>query len=262
MTAREMKIGRPLSRIGPTALLLAFVAVSLGAFSAVGYCVGRNTPTDLRFLEPRRAPTADEAGIALPLEYSLQTDERNDVIFVGDSTCRGGIDPAEFERLSGLRAYNLGSQGRAGAVAFVLTANAYMSRHPALRAVVYCISPVVFDFTSKQDDKLRERLLANYGPEVPGVVPWTESIPYFVKRGSVTVLGTPSAWMARSEDVRDVPLVGLETDTYWTAGQRLRESRGFGRFPGAHHRKCSARKTSGSCRKERRCKCPTNGPKV
>ncbi len=41
----------------------------------------------------------------------LRSNEINDVIFLGDSTCHDGIDPVLFERnLSQLRAYNLGSQ--------------------------------------------------------------------------------------------------------------------------------------------------------
>lgn len=111
--------------------MLAWVSVTLCMFSALGYFVGRNTPAELRFLEPRRAPTMDEAIITYPVEYSLRSQEKNDAIFVGDSTCRSGIDPAEFERLTGLRAYNLGSQGKAGPMAYTLTAMAYLSKHPA-----------------------------------------------------------------------------------------------------------------------------------
>ncbi|HXY33138.1 MAG TPA: hypothetical protein VEI07_02860, partial [Planctomycetaceae bacterium] len=71
--------------------------------------------------------------------------------------------------------------------------------------VVYCISPVVFDFGHTRDDSMRDRLLANYGPEVPGLFPWTQSILYFIQRGSVTALGAPWAWIAgRREDVREV----------------------------------------------------------
>jgi hypothetical protein len=232
----EMKSGKRWHRIGPMLLLLAFVAGTLCTFSTIGYCVGRNTDTDLRFLEPRRAPTVDEAVIAYPIEYSLRSDEKNDVIFLGDSTCRCGIDPASFERLTGLRAYNLGSQGRAGAMAFVLTARAYLSNHPAPRIIVFDVSPVVWDLTDDwHDGRMQVRFLSNYGPEVPGVIPRHESLLYFVKRGSLAVVAAPSTLIAgRTADVRGLPLVGFETETYRSLEQRTRESRGFGRFPGLH----------------------------
>ena len=220
-------------------LLLIFVAGALGAFSAVGYCIGRNTESELRFLEPRRAPTVDEAAIAYPIEYALRSNERNDVIFLGDSTCRCGIDPVEFERLSGLHAYNLGSQGRAGPTAFVLTLKAYLSNHPSPKVVVFSLSPLVWDLTDAwHDGGMQRRFLANYGPEVPGVVPWNESWPYFVKRGSLTALASPSTWIrGRGEDVRDLPLHGLESYTYRSLERTTRELRGFSRLPGLHFAK-------------------------
>ena len=43
-----------------------------------------------------------------------------DVVFLGDSTCRCSIDPAVFQKASGLSAYNLGSMGALGADGFQL----------------------------------------------------------------------------------------------------------------------------------------------
>jgi len=217
--------------------MLALVAGSLGAFSTLGYCVGRNTETDLRFLEPRRSPTVDEAVIALPIEYSLRSSENNEVIFLGDSTCRCGIDPVEFERVSGLRAYNLGSQGKAGPMAFVLTVKAYLLKHPPPQIVVFSLSPLVCELAGDwRDTRMQDRLLANYGPEVAGLIPRKESLLYFVKRGSVAALAAPSTWIGGpQEDVRDFPLVGLESYTYRSLGRTTRDSRGYGRLPGLHH---------------------------
>jgi hypothetical protein len=232
-----MNISKRWRRIGPMLLLLAFISGTLVALSTLGYCVGRNTETDLRFLEPRRAPTVDEAAIAYPIEYSLRSNETNDVIFLGDSTCRCGIETQRFEELSGLRAYNLGSQGKAGPMAFVLTAKAYLLKHPLPQIVVLCISPVVSDLGGYSGDaKMQARLMASYGPEVAGLVPPIESLIYFVKRGSLTALAAPSNWsIGHNEDVRDVPLGGLEADSYRSLQLKMRESRGYSRLPGAHH---------------------------
>src|SRR5580704_11538747 len=225
-----MKIDNGWHRIGPMLLMLAFVGAMLGVFSTLGYCVGRNTESDLRFLEPRRPPTVDEAAISYPIEYSLRTNEKNDVIFLGDSTCRCGIDPAEFKRLSGLRAYNLESQGKAGPMAFVLTVKAYLLKHPTPRIVVFSLSPLVCELAGDwRDARMQDRLLGNYGPEVAGLIPRHESLLYFIKRGSLTALAGSSALIAgRQEDVRDRPLSGLESHTYRSLDRTTREKRGYG----------------------------------
>ncbi len=224
-------------RIVPTLGLLVVFSVVLGLLSAVAYSVGRRTESDLRFLEPRRAPTLDEACIAYPIEYSLRSNEDNQVIFLGDSTCRCGIDPAEFERLSGLRAYNLGSQGKAGPQSFALTVRAYLSNHPAPQFVVLSISPLVCELAGdRRDAKMQERLLASYGSEVPGILPWSESLFYLIKRGSLNAWSCGSASIGRRDnDVRDFPLAGLEAYTYRSLERITRESRGYGRLPGFHH---------------------------
>jgi hypothetical protein len=234
---REANSGRPRPRLLSTLMILAIVTATLGVLCVVSYCVGRGTESDLRFLEPRRAPTEDEACIAYPIEYSLRSKEKNEVIFLGDSTCRCGIDPTEFERLSGLHAYNLGSQGKAGALAFVLTAKAYISKHPRPQMVILAISPVVCEMDGDwRDAKMRDRLLANYGPEVTGLIPLSESLSYFIKRGSLAAWAAPSSLIAgRHDDVRDLQLIGLNADTYRSLERRTRESRGYGRLPGLHH---------------------------
>jgi hypothetical protein len=226
-------------RITLAALVLGLTAGTCGLLSVSAYRLGRNTESDLRFLEPRRPPTVDEAVIALPIEYALRSDERNDVIFLGDSACRCGIDPVEFTRSTGLRAYNLGSQGRAGPMAIVLTAKAYLLRHPPPKIVVLCVSPIGWDMsTDRRDDGMRARLLANYGPEVEGLVPWNKRVLYFIKRGSLAASAARSVlFTGPPDDVRDFPLVGLEGDTYRTLERRTRESRGYGRLPGLHHAK-------------------------
>jgi hypothetical protein len=227
-------------RLGSAALVLVLAAVTLCLLSAVGYCVGRNTESELRFFELRRTPTADEACVVCPIEYALHSNERNDVVFVGDSTCRCGIDPAHFERESGLVAYDLGTQGRLGPMGFWIIAKAYLSKHPPPQVVVVCMSPVAFEYSAAEiADKMRAtfqaRFEANYGPEVPGLVPRKESLLYFVKRGSVAVWSAARACRTgRQKDVRDIPLFGARTATFRIFQQQMRESRGYYALPGPH----------------------------
>jgi hypothetical protein len=238
---RRIKSGH---RIISTALVLAVGAVIPALLSAVGYCIGKNTESDLRFFEPRRPPTLDEACVACPIEYALRSNEENDVIFVGDSTCRVGIDPTRFEQATGLRAYNLGSEGGIGPTGFLITAKAYLSRHPRPRIVVLSMSPIGFEGGANEiAERLRSSMLdrfeANYGPEVPGLIPWSESAGYFAKRGSL------AAWMAFSgfvagkrddggaRDIRDIPL-SERPFSFRGYQQFVHKRRGYVPLPGLH----------------------------
>jgi hypothetical protein len=220
-------------------LVLVVGAATLSLLSAAAYCVGMNTESELRFFEPRRAPTSDEAIIACPIEYALRSNEKNDVVFVGDSTCRSGVDALSFERLSGLRAYNLGSQGRLGPMGFLITAKAYLSRHPHPQIVVFCMAPVAFERSAIEiadimGSTMQARFEANYGPEVPGLIPRTESVRYFIKRGSLAAGSATSTFFTGSdEDIRSAPISEL-SETYRMYQHRMHESRGYWPLKGLH----------------------------
>jgi hypothetical protein len=233
------KRGTRRQKIAAISLMLALVLATFGALCAASYRAGRSIESDLRFLEPRRAPTLDEALIAYPTEYALRSNEKNDVIFLGDSTCRCGADPARFEQLTGLRAYNLGSQGNAGPKGFLITAKAYLLHHPPPQIVVLCLSPVAFDVGAAEMGRrlpspIPTRFEANYGPEVPGVVPLEESLRYFIKRGSLSLWSETISPAPVSKDVRDLPLSGLETETFRTAQPKIHGIRGFCVISGVH----------------------------
>jgi hypothetical protein len=234
------KSGSRRQRIAPILLMLALVVATLGGLSGASYRAGKNTESDLRFLDPRRAPSVGEAVVAYPIEYALRTNERNDVIFVGDSTCRCGVDPAAFERVSGLSAYNLGSVGPVGPMGFLITAKAYLLKHPRPRIMVLCVAPVAFEIGAAETDRrvparLPTRFEANYGPEVPGVIPLEQSLRYFIQRGSLNFYSWIFLRTGRGEsDVRDLPVIGLETETFRTGQRKTREARGFGPLPGLH----------------------------
>ncbi len=160
----------PLPHSIKASLLTMFTAITaLGVIIPVFAYVGTHTETDLRFLEPRRAPTFDEAVIALPIEYAVHSTEYNDVIVLGDGTGRSCFNPKHFEELSGLKAYNLSQIGKAGPMGFYLVASAYLRHHPKPKAIFLCLSPFVFQLGAKQTGGLlASRFLANYGLESAG----------------------------------------------------------------------------------------------
>jgi hypothetical protein len=209
-------------RIRPTLLIVAIVPGMAAPLALASYCVGRRVDPELCFLDPRRAPTVDEASIAQPINYTLRSHEVNTVVFLGDSTCRTGVDP----RSLGIPAYNLGSLRGLGPSGFLLTLKAYLGRHAKPGAVVLVATPFCFEVDpSSLDGELSGRVSASYGPEV-GSVSMLEAIVFVTKRGAASIL--------QGSDVRDRPLVGLERETYRSLESKMRETRGFFGLPGLH----------------------------
>jgi WD40 repeat protein len=218
-------------RIKLPLLIMLMLMTAVGLIIPVFAYVGTQADTDLRFLEPRRAPTFDEAIIALPIEYALHSDEYNDVIVLGDSTGRYCFNPQHFEELSGMKAYNLSQMGKAGPMGFYLVAGAYLRHHPKPKAIFLCLSPFAFQVGTKQKAGLvASRFLANYGPEVPGFVPFYKSVEFFAKRGTLQTWRTVQlALGSRLVDPRDLPMFSKrKTDeTYHEFQTRLAEGRGY-----------------------------------
>jgi hypothetical protein len=126
----------------------------------------RADSTDLQFLLPGRAPTVTEAFSAIPIEYCLRSDERNDVVVFGESACRAGVDSLRLEELTGLRTPNLGSVGSLGPGGQLITAKAYFSKHPAPKIVLLCVLPVSFEIAT--DEPVTARFERIYGPAAEG----------------------------------------------------------------------------------------------
>jgi hypothetical protein len=176
--------------------------------------------SDLRFLNSSRAPTVDEAMISCPVEYALRSTEQNDVIFLGGSSCRCGIDPSCLGRLRG---FNLGSHVGLAPDGIFATAKAYLLNHPAPKVVVLCLSPITFDFQA--DDQwavsMTSHFLLNYGGQCGKAPPLGKSAEYFVRRGFAAILER------NKPDLRDMPLTGQEGDTYRTFRTGFLNNRGF-----------------------------------
>jgi hypothetical protein len=212
---------------------MAAVGISFCVFSAAAYCVGRATASELRFLSPLRAPTYEEASIGHVFEYALRSTEHNDVIFVGHSSCKHGIDPILFEKLTGLSSYNLGTQATSGPPGIVLSTKIYLLQHPKPKVVVLCLIPHAFDAFG--EGRCQDQIVASYAPELSLTLAAPGTIPYFVKHGAV------SSWLAArslvgisNKDVRERSFIGHPEETYRTVEASTRLRRGFIPRPGEH----------------------------
>ena len=160
-------------RLGPTLFVLAAI-LGVGAVLCVtAFCVGRRYERFLRLSSP---PDGSEAVAAIPIEYALNSSEYNDVIFVGDSAPLYAIDPKCFQELTGLKAYNLASFRPVSIYGYLVTLQAYLSRHPAPRLIVLCVSPEVPGESDVERDIARRfvrvygRRIANKNPAVSAIV--------------------------------------------------------------------------------------------
>jgi hypothetical protein len=237
MATRAAGLGNRCLRISPTLLVLACTTLMVGILVFVTYRWGAATDTEMRFLFTWLAPDIDDASALCPVEYALRTTDRNEVIFLGDSTCHTGVDPARFERLTGLSAYNLGSLRGIGGAGFVITAKAYLLHHPKPRALVLCVTPTCFEVEAGTvGGPLSGQFVSNYGPEVAEFVPLIERVSYFSKRGVWSVWPRIDGAKERmhGQDVRDVPLRRYKIETYHSLQRKMRESRGFFALPGSH----------------------------
>jgi|SRR5580704_13898354 hypothetical protein len=207
-------------------LIVSCVALAmLATTSVIAYCAGRSIDTELRFLTPGRAPTPEEASVIYPIEYALHTTERNDVILIGDSTCRHDVDPA----LMGMPAYNLGVMGMTGPQVDLVTLRTYLARHPSPKAVVLCISAYAFEQGNNCPEAkgVGERFVKNYASVADAVS--FSAVPLLIQRGAASVGQSAT----NGPDVRDLPFLDarIKGETFRTLQAKLRDARGYWRLP-------------------------------
>ncbi len=209
------------TRIGVSAFAVGSLAVAFALMLLVACLAAVLTDRDLRFLDPYRQPSIDEAMVVCSMEHAIGASEPNDVIFLGGSSFRCGIDPRQLP----MTGYNLGSHAGLQPQAILLTLKGYLSNHPAPKVVALCLGPISFDF--RDDDEwangITARFVADYGRPLGEPVPIFDTVERFVRRGfgSLVTFGKP--------DPRGQHLRGDERYTYWSYRAKVEGARGF--FP-------------------------------
>jgi hypothetical protein len=214
-------------RIRASLLSLSAITAFALAFGVSTYLVGTQWN---QFMRPDRPAGLTEATAVIPINYAFTSHEKNDVIILGDSCPQSGIDPVYFEELTGLRAYNLASIGFLGIDGIFVTAQAYLSNHPAPRVIVLSLGPVTLsnDFVHRE---FSEQFVRVYGRKT-GFASSDEGYLEPIKRGADIVRSFASACAcARRYDYRDDKLYGKPGDTFATLERRLLKQRGYDRLP-------------------------------
>jgi hypothetical protein len=239
MTFRSRVYLQASPRLALTAATLAVAFLTVTMLAVVTSLLGENYRADPPFLDPFRPPTRDEAMLIYPAEYALKSTEYNDVVFLGDSTCRCSIDPAEFQQASGLSAYNLGSMGALGLEGYRLILQLYLRHHAKPRAAVLAVTPDDFDAELPAAfGATPHRFRWAYGPhfgETLRLPEDLESVEYFARRGVGVGLTLWANRLAkRPFEPRGEFLQGENKHTYRSLEWKIRQSRGFWALAGKH----------------------------
>jgi len=228
-------------RIRPSLVVFAVIVGSVAAFAMSAQYIGRHHE---RFMKISQPPSGEEVLAAIPIEYALTSTEYNDVIFLGDSAPLHAIDPIYFEGLTGLKAYNLASIRPVSINGFLLTAQAYLSRHPAPRVMVLCVSPEI-PGAPDVERVLARRFVRVYGREIGATNSAVDSIvksvvnadgyDVQVRRGMSVVRDYAAQFGSTSRhDFREDLIEGSTEETFNTLERKLRDNRGQYKARGLH----------------------------
>jgi hypothetical protein len=207
-------------RIRASILALVTAAVAVASLAGISYLKCAAMDSELRFLQPYRPPTIDEALICCSIDYAQRSDDANEVMFLGASSCRCGIDP---KRVRDVHSYNLGSVNF-GHDGILVLARACLRRPKGLKAIVLCLTPTMVDSQPNEYCRpIHDHFLLSYD-EARGATALAEKAAYYVKRGTAALL-------PRAGDPRDLPLQG-SSGTYRTFKKALADYRGYSPLPG------------------------------
>jgi hypothetical protein len=182
-------------RIGPCTLVLATVSITALAIVVPAYVVGKKDEDSRRFLQNYRVPNFSEVVVTVKMNDLASTDEPNDALFVGDSTCLTDLRPNTFERITGLTAYNLGLPGYLEMRGVMLVLHRYLERHPKPKLVVLCVHPLNLGGERGQPE-FRDRCWWCYGPGTADARPPHDAFGYYVSHGVWVLIGELTGGLA------------------------------------------------------------------
>ena len=219
-------------RITPTLSALGIMALSILALFPPMYAVGKRIDDERTFLRNYRAPNEYEVFASIPMNYAIESDEANDVIFVGDSSLRCDVRTIQFEQDTGLKAYNLGNAGLIGIGGQIQIASNYLRHHPKPRLAVVCISPMALEpggvaGRPQEEQDVSSRFLWCFGPGTENMRPHISYL-YHVQQGFKYTYGELAGGFDRFAN-EPVPYRGGET--YRSLHQSVTKERGFWEAP-------------------------------
>ena len=196
------------------------------------YVIGRRDDNERTFLRNYRTPNEYEAFSSYCMSYAMDSDEDNDIVFVGDSSLRCDMRTSQFERETRLKAYNLGGVGLIGVRGLSQIIDAYLRSHPKPRLLVLSILPSAMNRSSHEswpqeelDVKSRFFWCSGRGPRT--CVLTTRSCITFARASSTRTVG----WSEGSTASPLEPIPFRDGETFRTLEHAVTKERGFWAAP-------------------------------
>ena len=213
------------NRIVPSLAVLGAVAGAFVFFGVPMYFLGA-WEDEAHYLKNYRTPYETEARLSYMLDYCLNSTEANDVIFLGGSGCFMGIDPCQFQRLTGLTAYNLGSWGSLNLDGLFFAFRSYLRHHPQPRILVLCIDTAGFPVIHEDSVHFRSHLFRYYAKGVEEFQPaWEQPAYYYLRVGILTLFGYARGGLERR--CKETMPAWEPGHNYYSFGKVIRDQRGF-----------------------------------
>jgi hypothetical protein len=219
-------------RIAPTLVVLGIIAIPPLIVFPPMYFIGKHHDNERLFLRNYRKPNDFEAYSFIAMSYAAQSHEDNEVVFVGDSCIRGGLDTCQFEQETGLKTYNLGCVGVIGFRGYTQILDTYLKSHPKPRLVVLSvhldhIGPDFYkDLVTPEELDVRNRFLWCYGSGAEDTRPHYSFL-HHVRQGFKYEYGL---WVGGFEHFADEPFNG-RGERFRTLQHEVLKQRGFGGSP-------------------------------
>jgi hypothetical protein len=212
-------------RIVPSLAVLGAVAAAFLLFGVPMYFLGA-WEDDAHYLKNYRTPYETEARLSYVMDYCIHSSEANDVIFLGGSGCFMGIDPRQFQKLTGLASYNLGSWGDLNMDGYFFVLRSYLRHHPQPRMIVLCIDPPGFPVINDARVQFRRHFLRYYAKGVEEFQPtWEQPAYYYLKLGILTAFGYARGGVDRC--CNEAMPAWEPGHNYYSFGKVIRDHRGF-----------------------------------
>jgi hypothetical protein len=215
---------RSWSGFRPTACALAATLAGAFAFLLMVDHSWRQMRKDEAFLPTDRAPEFVEAIAFYAMDYAVHSQEKNDVVFIGDSTCVAEIEPTLFEQRTGLRAYNLGVAGALGYDGYEILLQAYLEHHPKPQIIAFCLHPSALSVQS-EPRWVGDRFANIYGSGL--------CIQHFTPHTVAPIVRSALRITAASdtEAFANMPMPGKSGHSFRSLREAITERRGFWAWP-------------------------------
>lgn len=101
-----------------------------------------------------KIPDVCESTLQWQCHYLLTTNDREELLFIGDSSCLMGVMPAVVGDKTHLRTRNLGTLGYLGADGHADMLQLFVERHGVPKVCVYCVAPFTFTVSNQDIERV------------------------------------------------------------------------------------------------------------